>query len=104
MFQYIHSLSKRLISTETAHPTKILAIERFMPGQSHVPLLICDLLVQMLGKAERNRLVTLLKVARRAPAISHLLYADENMFYCKGTDEELDHLNHILSNYSQVSG
>lgn len=36
--------------------------------------------------------------------MSHLLYADDSLFYCKGNDEELQHLTHILEKYSLVSG
>lgn len=58
----------------------------------------------MLRKAEARGQLTGLKVARGAPPISHLLYADDSMFYCKGNTEELEHLSQILSSYSLASG
>lgn len=45
-----------------------------------------------------------LKVARGAPAISHLLYADDSLFYCKQSDAELNKLTEILQEYSLASG
>lgn len=66
---------------------------------------ICtEILVQMLKRAEEKELITGLKVARGAPSVSHLLYADDSLFYCKGSDEELQQITHILEKYSLVSG
>ena len=66
---------------------------------------ICtEMLVQKLLKAESRGEITGLKVARGAPAISHLLYADDSLFYCKQADAELNRLNEILQEYSLASG
>ena len=66
---------------------------------------ICtEMLVQKLLKAESRGEITGLKVARGAPAISHLLYADDSLFYCKQSDAELNRLNEILQEYSLASG
>lgn len=62
------------------------------------------MLVQMMCNAERQGLISGLKVARTAPAISNLLYADDSMFYCKGSEEKLEHLSQILARYSIASG
>lgn len=67
--------------------------------------IICtELLVKMLKKAEAEKKITGLQVARKAPHVSHLFFADDNMFYCKKSDEEIDHLVAILRKYSLATG
>lgn len=74
------------------------------PLSTYLFVICTEMLVQMLEKAERSNQITDLKVSRGTPKISHLLYAYESMFYCKGSEEELDHLNQLLNNYSLESG
>ncbi|KAL0848127.1 hypothetical protein Bca101_021374 [Brassica carinata] len=74
------------------------------PISPYLFVICTEMLVQMLSKAEEKKYITGLKVARGAPPISHLLYADDSLFYCQGSEKELDHLNHILSSYSLASG
>lgn len=58
---------------------------------------ICpEMLVRSLVNAEHQGRLTGLKVARSAPAVSHLLYADDSLFYCKSNDEEIGELVSIL--------
>ncbi|XP_048613516.1 uncharacterized protein LOC125587312 [Brassica napus] len=63
-----------------------------------------QVLINELIQAENSGEITGLKVARGAPAVSHLLYADDSMFYCKQSDEELSRLTAILQEYSLASG
>lgn len=62
------------------------------------------MLVQKLCNAEKQGQITGHKVARTAPTISHLLYVDDSMFYCKCNEEELNNLSQILKEYSVASG
>lgn len=55
-------------------------------------------------QAEQRGEITGLEIARGAPPISHLLYADDSMFYCKSTDAELNIILSILQEYSLASG
>lgn len=67
--------------------------------------IICtEILVRMLQKAGVERKITGLQVAKKAPRISHLFFADDSMFYCKENDGEIDHLMSILQKYSLTSG
>lgn len=62
------------------------------------------MLVQMLKRAEEAGKISGLRVARRAPTISHLLFVDDSMLYCKSSEEELEAVNQILKRYSLASG
>lgn len=42
-------------------------------------------------------------ICRGAPAISHLLFADDSFIFCKATTREVDCLKDILSNYESAS-
>lgn len=74
------------------------------PLSPYLFVICTELLIQRLKKEESTGEITGLKVARGAPAVSHLLYADDSMFYCKGNNEELENLTRILRSYSLVSG
>lgn len=60
--------------------------------------------MQMLKLAEQKRHIYGLKVARRALPVSHLLFTDDSMLYCKGTNDELDKMIQLLQRYSLASG
>ena len=48
--------------------------------------------------------LTGIKVARGCPAISHLLFADDSLFFCKVNKEECQTILRILKDYEGVSG
>ena len=45
-----------------------------------------------------------MKVARACPAVSHLLFADDILFFCKAQKEECQTILRILKEYEAVSG
>ena len=59
--------------------------------------MVCtEVLAQMLKSAKRSKKISGLRVARRAPPVSHLLFANDSMLYCKGSEEELNQVLQIL--------
>lgn len=44
------------------------------------------------------------KVCRTAPPISHLMFADDCLLFCKATKAECTHLRQLLADYERVSG
>ncbi|XP_060963958.1 uncharacterized protein LOC115723947 [Cannabis sativa] len=53
---------------------------------------------------ESSRWLTGCKVARSAPTISHLLFADDSYIYCQATDEEANHVLSLLRFFEDASG
>lgn len=61
-----------------------------------------EVLISNIKKAEREKLLTGLKVARASPSISHLLFADDSLFFCKANKEECQMILDILKQYENV--
>lgn len=74
------------------------------PLSPYLFVLCTEILARMLQRAEEEGKITCLKVARSAPSVSHLLFADDSLFYYKQEAQELDFLNGLLKEYSLASG
>ncbi|XP_010451888.1 PREDICTED: uncharacterized protein LOC104734080 [Camelina sativa] len=55
-------------------------------------------------KAEREGKITGIKVSRDSPPISHLLFADDSLFFCKAEEEQCSTVMNIIGNYGKASG
>ena len=67
-------------------------------------IMCTEALIMNIKKAERVKQLTGMKVARVCPAISHLLFADDSLFFCKANKEECQTILRILKEYKAVSG
>ena len=67
-------------------------------------ILCTEALIANIKKAEREQHLTGMKVAKACPPISHLLFADDSLFFCKAQKEECQTILRILKEYEVVSG
>lgn len=74
------------------------------PLSPYLFVICTEMLIKMLQIAEVKGQITGLKVAMGAPPVTHLLFADDNMFYCREKDEELNQISRIVEEYSLASG
>ena len=74
------------------------------PLSPYLFIMCTEALVANIKKAKRNKQLTGLKVARACPPISHLLFADDSLFFCKAQKEECQTIIRILKEYEGVSG
>lgn len=61
-------------------------------------------LSSIIRRTEEVGLITGCKIAREAPAISHLLFADDCYFFFKANEREARSMNNILHRYAEASG
>ena len=67
-------------------------------------ILMTEALISQLKGAEDEGRITGLKIARASPAVSHLLFADDSLFFCKADVQQCDGLMRIIKLYGRASG
>ena len=58
----------------------------------------------LLRQAESRRDILGLKIARTAPSISHLFFADDSLLFLQASERSLQSIQNIFSLYSECSG
>lgn len=84
------------------HPSR--GLRQGDPLSPFLFILGMEVLSHMLVHAENSGLFHGIKVSRSAPSISHLLFADDLLIFCRVIAREAHQINTILDNYSRVSG
>ncbi|XP_074318890.1 uncharacterized protein LOC141655725 [Silene latifolia] len=59
---------------------------------------------QMIQDAQQRRLLKGIKMCRQAPMISHLLFADDSIFFHEAQQQNCKNLMHIIDYYCEASG
>ena len=74
------------------------------PITPYLFLLCIEGLSAMLKKEERAGKIKGVVACRGAPRVSHLLFVDDNIVFCKASEEECDRLIKVLEEYEGDSG
>uniref|UniRef100_A0A803PCK9 Reverse transcriptase domain-containing protein n=1 Tax=Cannabis sativa TaxID=3483 RepID=A0A803PCK9_CANSA len=74
------------------------------PLSPYLFLICAEGLTALLKNYERLQLITGCRVARGAPAVSHMLFADDSYVYCKANTREAQHVIRLLNAYELASG
>ncbi|XP_056860054.1 uncharacterized protein LOC108829850 [Raphanus sativus] len=67
-------------------------------------ILCTEALITLLNGAEAEKKIVGLRVARASPRISHLLVADDSLFFCKAELSQCKEIMDILDIYGKASG
>ncbi|PNY16580.1 ribonuclease H, partial [Trifolium pratense] len=74
------------------------------PLSPYVFILCANVLSGMLHKGARNNKIHGLQVARNAPKITHLLFADDSLLFARANQKEAEVIINILQTYQTASG
>lgn len=61
-------------------------------------------LTALIQEYERKRLITCVKIARRALVLSHMFFADDSYIYCKTNELEAHYIGQMMQTYEKASG
>ncbi|XP_060960798.1 uncharacterized protein LOC133031333 [Cannabis sativa] len=74
------------------------------PLSTYMFILCAEGFSSLLRSYEQSGLLTRCKIARGAPIISHMLFADDSYIYCKATEEKVYNVKELLHTYETASG
>ena len=67
-------------------------------------ILLMEALISQIQGAEREGRITGLNIARNSPHVSHLLFADDSLFFCRAEVAQCTELMKIINTYGCSSG
>ncbi|XP_042974662.1 uncharacterized protein LOC122306298 [Carya illinoinensis] len=74
------------------------------PLSPHLFLLCTEGLISLLKKAEEHGKITPVRIYSGAPRLSHLIFVDDSILFCKANVYENQRIQHLLHCYEQSSG
>ena len=74
------------------------------PLSPYLFLLCAKSLTSLLDKAEREGQLHGVSICRRAPSISHFLFADNSLLFCQATQGEMQTISEVLHLYAVLFG
>ncbi|XP_062021223.1 uncharacterized protein LOC133737733 [Rosa rugosa] len=74
------------------------------PISPYLFLIVAEGLSALIRKAEREQQIHGVAIARGAPSVSHLFYADDSLLFCDATVTDCMALKNIFSTYEAASG
>ena len=74
------------------------------PLSPFIFILCTEALVSLLNHAENQGKITGMRVARASPSVSHLLFADDSLFFCKAEPRECEEVMKVVGKYGKASG
>lgn len=74
------------------------------PLSPYLFILCAKVLSHMMKKAEDNKLIKGIKISMTGPSISHLLFANDSLFFTLANHRSANAIKQILTNYEEASG
>lgn len=88
--------------SEVIHPAR--GIRQGDPISPYLFILCQEWLSLKLRKMQREELIQGIQIARQAPRLNHLLFADDCLIFIKAELRQLDNLGKLLSLYEKLAG
>ena len=86
----------------TIHPSR--GLRQCDPLSPSLFLLCAEGLSALIHQAARNKLITSISITRGCLKVTHLLFADDCILFCKAVPDECHLLRSILMDYEEASG
>ena len=74
------------------------------PLSPFIFILCMEALVSLLNHAENQGKITGMRVARASPSVSHLLFADDSIFFCTAEPRGCKEVMKVVRKYGKASG
>ncbi|KAL1191046.1 putative ribonuclease H protein [Cardamine amara subsp. amara] len=74
------------------------------PLSPYLFILCTEVLIANIKKVEKDKKITGISIARACPPISHLLFADDSLFFCKAETEECQTVLDVIERYGRAYG
>jgi hypothetical protein len=58
----------------------------------------------LITQAQQGKRIHGIKIAHGAPKVSHLLFADDSLLFCRANNQEATEVKNIIMNYQEASG
>ena len=81
-----------------------MGIRQEDPLSPYLFLLCAEEFTSLLERAELDGIIHGVSICRRAPRISHLLFANDSLLFCQAKDKETKAIMEILKLYAEASG
>ena len=98
------SFSFNINGQVSGHVTPTRGLRQGDPLSPYIFVMCAEVLSSMIRKSIAEGQIHGVKVCRGAPEISHLFFADDNIFFTRSSVEESCRLKSILTRYCQASG
>jgi hypothetical protein len=72
------------------------------PLSPYLFILCANVLYGLITRAEQEEKLHGIKIAHSAPAISHLFFADDSLFFCRASKEEAQTIKNIITEYQEA--
>ena len=67
-------------------------------------ILCTEVLISHIKHAETTKAIPDIKIPKESPVISHLLFADDSLFFCRAEQPQCEELMRIIDVYGKASG
>jgi hypothetical protein len=90
------------VPTKSFYPKR--GLRQGDPLSPYLFIICADVLSNLLIKAQEENIIKGVKVAHGAPELTHLLFADDSLIFCRANDEEVKQVSNIITDYQNASG
>jgi ribonuclease HI len=74
------------------------------PISPYLFLICAEVLSSMVSEANNKRLLTGVPTSKYGPRVSHLIFADDSLFFCRSSLNQWNELTRLLQGYESASG